>query len=133
MLNKYTLFQACFGKFCTSMQFSSDGATENWVLLAELKMLRDDANNVVYGKFTSPLLEEKEIKILIPATALLQKVSVVHNCDYRCGFVDAELPVVEEREINNKERYIFEHDLSNKLYVLNRFYLGESWKYISDE
>jgi hypothetical protein len=47
--------------------------------------------------------------------------------------VDAELPVVEEREINNKERYIFEHDLSNKLYVLNRFYLGESWKYISDE
>jgi hypothetical protein len=47
--------------------------------------------------------------------------------------VDAELPVVEEREVNNKERYIFEHDLSNKLYVLNRFYLGESWKYIPDE
>ena len=65
MLNKYTLFQACFGKFCTSMQFSLDGATENWVLLAELKMLRDDANNVVYGKFISPLLEEKEIKRLI--------------------------------------------------------------------
>jgi hypothetical protein len=79
-LESYSMFLASLS--LPSVQFSSDGATENWVLLAKLKMLRDDANNVVHGKFTSPLLEEKEIKRLIPATALLQKVSVVHNCDY---------------------------------------------------
>lgn len=95
--------------------------------------MRDDDGNIVYGKFRSPLLEETEVKRLIPSTALLEKVSVVHNCDYRCGFVDAEIPVVEEREINNKERYIFEHEQSNKVHILNRFYLGESWKFIPDE
>ena len=115
------------------MQFSSDGVAGRWVLFTEFKTVRDDNNNVVHGKFRSPLLEDTEIQRIIPATALLQKVSVVHNCDCQCGFADAEQSVVEEREITNKERYIFQHDLSNKVYILNRFYLGESWKYIPDE
>ena len=93
----------------------------------------DDNDNMVYGKFRSPLLEETDIKRLIPSTALLEKVSVVHNCDYQCGFAEAEMPVVEEREITNKEKFIFEHDQSNKVHMLNRFYLGESWKYIPDD
>ncbi|XP_028418045.1 uncharacterized protein LOC114542821 [Dendronephthya gigantea] len=110
--------EACFGKFCTSVQFSLDGVTENWVLLAEFKKKIDDNGNIVYGKFRSPLLEETETKRLIPSTALLEKVSVVHNCDYQCGFVDAEMPVVEEREVTNKDKHIFEHDQSNKVHML---------------
>ena len=114
------------------MQFSSDKRIENWVLSTKLKMMKDNNGDIVQGKFGSPLLEETEEKRLVSATAILEKVSVVHNCDHRCAFMDGELAVVEEREVANKERYIYQHDFSNKVYLLNRFYLGESWKYILD-
>ena len=48
------------------------------------------------------------------------------TCDDQCGFADAELHVVEEREITNKGRYIFEYIV----FILNRFYHGEALKYI---
>ena len=92
-----------------------------------------NTSNVVRGKFQSPLLQDTGIQRIVPATALLEKVSVVHNCNAQCYFTDAEQSVVEERESTNRQKYIFQHDLSNKVYILNRFYLGESWKYIPDE
>ena len=116
------------------MIFLSEGTVENWVVLTHFKTLKDNTNNVVHGKFRSPLLQDTGIQRILPAASVLQKVSVVHNCDYgQCTFTNAEQTVVEEREASSKERYVFQHDPSNKVYLLNRFYLGESWKYIPDE
>ena len=111
------------------MEFSSDGIAENYVFFTEFKILRDmNTSNVVRGKFQSPLLEDTGMQQIIHAKALLEKVSVVHNCNAQCHFTDAEQSVVEERESIDRQKYLFEHDLSNKVYILNRFYLGESWK-----
>ena len=94
--------------------------------------MRADDGDVLHGKFMSPVLQKSEERRLISTKNILEKVSLVHNCDNRCSFVNTDNPIVEEREIVTSERCVYQHDLSNKYYLLNRFYLGESWKYIPD-
>ncbi|CAB4010556.1 Hypothetical predicted protein [Paramuricea clavata] len=119
--------EICFGMFCTAVGFCHGG---NWVLTIPYQLMRADDGDVLHGKFTSPVLQKCEERRLISTKNILEKVSLVHNCDNRCSFVNTDHPIVEEREIVTSERCVYQHDLSNKYYLLNRFYLGESWKYI---
>ena len=121
-IKKLCILWACFGKHCTSMQFSSDGIAENCVLFTEFKILRCEYQHVVHGKFRSHLLEDTGVQRIRPATALLEKVSVVHNYNAQCYFTDAEQSVVEERECADKNT--FSNMISPTTYILNRFYLG---------
>ena len=130
----FCLIQDCFGKLSLSVQFTSDnGKSENWVLLSELEVAKDEEENIIFGKFSSPLLSLTTVMRSVPSTALVKKVSVVHNCTNSCQFNMGEQQILEERELCSREGYIYQHDLSNKTYILNRFYLGESWKYIHIE
>lgn len=69
---------------------------------------------------------------IISSMDLVEKVSVTHSCTENCAFQTGEQTFVVEREAISKEAFIFSHDFSNKLYLLNPFYLGESYKYISN-
>ncbi|CAB4015206.1 Hypothetical predicted protein [Paramuricea clavata] len=124
--------EICFGRFCTSVQFSHEEQPANWVLLTPYTPLRAADGDVLYGKFRSPILEETEGKALVRANAVLEKVNMVHNCDHRCAFTITDHHCAEEREMVTTERCVFQHDMANKTYLINRFYLGETWKYIPD-
>ena len=69
---------------------------------------------------------------IISSMDLVEKVSVTHSYTENCAFQTGEQTFVVEREAISKEAFIFSHDFSNKLYLLNPFYLGESYKYISN-
>ena len=110
----FVSLQICFGRFDTAVQLSGEGSDKNWVLTTPIYPLKDELGHVIHGKFQS-------------------KVSLVHNCDGNCMYTNGAKQVVEERETITSERITYEHDYTNKRYILNRFYLGEAWKYIPDQ
>ncbi len=95
-------------------------------------LVETEDGDILHAKFCSAVLEESEELSLVNASNIIEKVSIVHNCDQRCMFANKDKPRVEEREIVSAEREVFEHDFTNNCYLLNRFYLGESWKYIPE-
>ncbi|XP_028417046.1 uncharacterized protein LOC114541311 isoform X2 [Dendronephthya gigantea] len=123
--------EAGIGKFCTAVQLLGENKV-NLVLTTPLDLVLTDDGNVLHGKFISPVLEESDSKELVDAVTILEKVSLAHYCDDDCTFVNGDHPVLEERETIASERLTYKHDFSNKRYLLNKFYLGESWKYIPD-
>ena len=107
-----------------------DGA--KWVLTTSYNVSLTDDGQILYGKYNSMVLQETEEKKLLVASHILEKICLVHNCDNGCIFVNEDHPVVEERETVRTERCVFVRDRTNKFYLLNRYYLGESWRHFQD-
>ena len=128
----FASLQTCFGRFDTAVKLSGDGNDRNWVLMTPFNATEDELGDIVHGKFLSPVLEESEEQHLVDSKSILEKVSLVHDCDGNCVYKNGAKQVVEERETVTSEKITYEHDFTNKRNLVNRFYLGESWKYIPD-
>lgn len=61
----------------------------------------------------------------IPPNHILTPVSVVHQCNDACVFVQKVSSSSIERESVSKHSVVFEHDWSNDFYCLNVFCMHE--------
>ena len=106
----------------------------NWMRATEIKLARDISGNVQRGKFYCPLMEANEREILVSPATIMQKISLVHDCsNAHCEFRNEMNTSVEEREVVTDRKMIYCHDMSHQTFLLNRFMLGEMWRYSQDE
>ena len=102
-------------------------ATTNWVQIKKNTSPQDDNGEVCRGQFNARLLHKTTTKVIILSAQVCQKVNIVHDCfDGHCQFKDGNRSVIEEREVVERETFIFEHNFSNNRYLLNPFYLGNN-------
>ena len=92
-------------------------------------MIRDEDGTPTLGKFNSVRLMSTSSKLLIKPDQIIKKVSLAHECGPGCTFLETEKDVREEREMVRKTLYVYKHDDANNVYLVNRFHLGEIWKY----
>ena len=68
--------------------------------------------------FDCPLLLRTNIIRLVPAACLKHAVSVVHQCDSRCGWLEKDQPTQVGRELISVNTTVFEHNcMSNRASV----------------
>lgn len=99
----------------------------NWMRATEIKLARDISGNV------KRLKRANDREILVSVT-IMQKISLVHDCsNAHCEFRNEMNTSVEEREVVTDRKMIYCHDMSHQTFLLNRFMLGEMWRYFQDE
>ena len=60
-----------------------------------------------------------------------EKLSISHQCvKGHCKYEQANKTFTRAREEFFKQCQVYEHDSINNILLLNRFYHGESWKYV---
>ena len=60
-----------------------------------------DAQQQLVNSFDCPLLLRTNVIHLVPAACLKHAVSVVHQCDSRCGWMEKDQPTQVERELSD--------------------------------
>ena len=94
-------------------------------------VVRDVTGQLQYGRFNCPLLMKTERKEMIPSKMVKDKLCISHQCvQGHCKYEEGNKTFTKEREEVVKQCQVYVHDSTNNIFLLNRFYLGESWKYV---
>ena len=67
----------------------------------------------MYNELDCPLLELSEHYKIIPSSAAIAPVSILHECDDDCKFVAGTKRTVEREEFVNKGLLIYVHNYRN--------------------
>ena len=95
---------AHFGTFC---------------VIRHMEPIVDAKQKRVFNSFDCPLLLRTNIIHLVPAACLKHAVSVVHQCDSRCRWLEKDQPTQVERELISVNTTVFEHNWNNNKYCFN--------------
>ncbi|KAL5500101.1 hypothetical protein EMCRGX_G011604 [Ephydatia muelleri] len=87
-----------------------------------------DAQQQLVNSFDCPLLLRTNIIHLVPAACLKHAVSVVHQCDSRCGWMEKDQPTQVERELISVNTTVFEHEhnWNNNKYCFNVYCMSNA-------
>lgn len=83
-------------------------------------------NNEILNDLDCPLLMLTRTIFTVKSSAILNAVSVVHECGSTCKFVIKQWPGRIEREQYLSSRIEYEHDYGNSLYYLNVYCMNSS-------
>ena len=86
----------------------------------------------MYNEMDCPMLELTEEYKVIPSSAAIAPVSVVHECDSDCKHVLGTTQTVEREHILNKGLLSYVHNYRNFYFCLNVYCMKCVWKKIHD-
>ena len=81
----------------------------------------------MYNEMDCPLLELTEDYRIIPSSAAIAPVSVVHECDDECKFIAGTKQTVEREQIINKGLLSYVHNYCNFYFCLNVYCMKCVW------
>ena len=83
--------------------------------------------NPMFNEMDCPLLELTDEYKIIPSSAAIAPVSVVHECDSECEYVAGTTQIVEREHIVNKRPLSYVHNYRNFYFSLNVYCMKCVW------
>ena len=97
---------------------------QRYCIIQKLEPISLD-NEQIVNDFDCPMLTLTNDFYAILPNHILTPVSVVHQCDAACVFVQKPSSTHVERESVSEHSLVFEHDWSNNMYCLNVFCMNQ--------
>lgn len=92
-----------------------------YCLIQEMQLMTSFDGETLLNQFDCPLLTLTNRIFAVHPDCILTTVSVVHQCNSSCVFVEKPCISNVERECVSQKSLVYQHDWSNDMYCLNIF------------